>query len=88
MPNHSRSSARWIAITAVFVNLGIHLAMAPDHLEEKPYIGILFVIGSALLGAIMVGLSTDRDRLRSPAWIGGALVCAVELPGGPVASQR
>ncbi|MGH3436301.1 MAG: hypothetical protein ACRDRN_07510 [Sciscionella sp.] len=70
---------RWVAIAAAFVNLGIHLAMVPDHLAEKLYIGILFVIGSALLGMVMVGLASDRDRLRTPAWIGGGLVCAVEF---------
>jgi hypothetical protein len=56
---------RWIAVAAAFVNLGIHLSMAPDHLAEKPYIGVLFVIGSALLGAVMTGLASDRDRLRT-----------------------
>ncbi|MBO0788265.1 MAG: hypothetical protein J2P33_19560 [Actinobacteria bacterium] len=70
---------RWIAIAAAFVNLGIHLSMAPDHLAEKLYIGILFVIGSALLGAVMIGLASDRDRLRTAAWAGGALVCAAEV---------
>lgn len=88
-----RSSLRWVAIMAAFLNLGIHLAMAPDHLEEKFYIGVLFIIGSALLGMVMVGLGTDRDRLRTIAWTGGSIVCATEfvlfvvsrtsgLPGG------
>lgn len=70
---------RWVAITAAFINLGIHLAMAPDHLAEMPYIGVLFVVGSALLGMVMVGLASDRNQLRTMAWIGGVLVCAVEF---------
>ncbi len=74
-----RHSPRWIAIGAAFCNLGIHLAMVPDHLAEMLYIGILFIIGSALLGMVMVGLATDRDRLRTIAWVGGSLVCAVEF---------
>ncbi|MGH3094763.1 MAG: hypothetical protein ACRDMV_02030 [Streptosporangiales bacterium] len=61
------------------MNLGIHLALAPDHLEEKLYIGVLFVIGSALLGMVMVGLASGNDRLRRSAWVGGALVCAGEF---------
>lgn len=88
-----RELVRWTAIAAVFVNLGIHLALAPDHLEEKLYIGVLFVIGSALLGPVMVGLASDRDRLRTPMWLLGSVICAVEfvlfclsrttgLPGG------
>lgn len=87
------TGARWVAITAAFVNMGIHLAMTPMHLAEETYIGVLFVIGSALLGMVMIGLASDRDRLRTIAWTGGGLVCAVEfclfvasrtigLPGG------
>ncbi|MGH3439759.1 MAG: hypothetical protein ACRDRN_25315 [Sciscionella sp.] len=72
------SVARWIAITATFVNLGIHVAMAPDHIGEMLYIGVLFVIGSALLGAVMIGLSSDHESMRTPAWVGGSIVCAVE----------
>lgn len=79
MATGSRSAIRWVAIAAAFVNLGIHLALTPDHLAEKLYIGVLFVIGSALLGGVMVGLASDRDRLRTLAWVGGAVVCAVEF---------
>jgi heme A synthase len=88
-----RDFARWLAIGAAFVNLGIHLYLTSDHLEEKFYIGVLFIIATGLLGMVMVGLGSDRDRLRTIAWTGGALVCAVEfilyvlsrttgLPGG------
>lgn len=70
---------RWVAIAAAFINLGIHLAMAPDHLAETLYIGVLFIVGSALLGMVMVGLASDRNQLRTPAWVVGVLVCAVEF---------
>lgn len=70
--------ARWTAISATFINLGIHVAMSPDHLSEMPYIGVLFVIGSGLLGAVMVGLSSDHESMRTTAWVGGSVVCAVE----------
>lgn len=84
---------RWTAVAAAFVNLGIHLALTPDHLEEKLYIGVLFVIGSGVLGLVMVGLASDRDRLRAPMWVLESVVCAAEfvlfclsrttgLPGG------
>jgi hypothetical protein len=77
----------------VFANLGIHLALARNHLSEKLYIGILFLIVVGLLGAVLVGLSSDRDRLRTPAWLLGSGVCLAEfvlfllsrttgLPGG------
>lgn len=88
-----QASVRWTAITAAFVNLAIHLVLVPMHLAEMLYIGVLFVIGSGLLGMVMVGLASDRDRLRTSAWVGGTLVSAVEsvlfvlsrttgLPGG------
>lgn len=73
----SRAPYRWIAIAASFVNLGIHLALSPAHLIEQRYIGVLFVIGSGLLGLVMIGLSTDRDRVRTAAWLLGAVVSAV-----------
>ncbi|MBV9012509.1 MAG: hypothetical protein JO272_10750 [Pseudonocardiales bacterium] len=88
-----RSALRWVAIAAAFINLDIHLVLTSDHLTEKLYIGVLFVIGSALLGLVVIGLASDRDRLRTAAWIGGSVICAVEfilfvlsrstgLPGG------
>lgn len=70
-------AGRWVAVASAFANLGIHLALAPDHLAEKTYIGVLFVIGSAVLGAVMVGLSTDRDRFRTAAWLTGTATCGV-----------
>lgn len=70
---------RWIAIAAAFVNLGVHTALTPMHLEEVRYVGVLFILGSTLLGAVIVGLSSDRDSLRTLAWLGGAAVCAVEI---------
>jgi hypothetical protein len=73
----ARFPFRWVAVASAFGNLGIHLALSPDHLEEMPYVGVLFVVGSALLGLAVVGLSTDRDRLRTLAWLLGSVVCAV-----------
>lgn len=70
-------AVRWVAVLSAFANLGIHLALVPEHLAEKTYIGVLFVIGSALLGAVMVGLSTDRDHLRTLAWLAGTAICGV-----------
>ncbi|MGH7919907.1 MAG: hypothetical protein ACREQM_08185 [Candidatus Dormibacteraceae bacterium] len=65
-----------MAIAAAFMNLGIHVALTPMHLSEMPYIGVLFVIASGLLGVVVVGLASDRDRLRTAAWMGGSAVCA------------
>lgn len=73
------TAIRWGAVAGSLINLGIHLALTPDHLIEKRYIGVLFVIGSALLGLVVIGLSTDRDRPRTLAWLLGAAVNAAML---------
>lgn len=70
-------SLRWLAIVVAFLNLGIHVYLAPMHLEEKLYIGVLFLIGSATLGVVVVGLATDRDRVRTLAWLLGFAASAV-----------
>ena len=32
-------AVRWTTVTMAAVELGIHAYLAPDHLEEKPYVG-------------------------------------------------
>ncbi len=68
---------RWVAIVAGFLNLGIHTCLAPMHLQEKLYIGILFLVGSGTLAVVVVGLATDRDRARTGAWLLGSATSAV-----------
>lgn len=71
--------ARWVAVLAAFVNLGIHTALTPMHLAEMRYIGLLFILGSALLAAVIVGLASDHPGLRTAGWLGGSLICVVEM---------
>lgn len=84
---------RWVAIIVAFLNLGIHVYLIPMHLQEKFYIGVLFGIGSVALAVAIVGLATDRDRVRTLAWLLGSgtslvmliafvLSRTVGLPGG------
>lgn len=70
---------RTTAILAALVNLGIHLALTPMHLEEMPYIGLLFVLGSVLLAGVIAGLVSERDNVRALAWALGSAVCAAEF---------
>lgn len=92
-PSAGIASLRWVAIVAAFLNLGIHVYLSPMHLEEKLYIGVLFLVGSAALAVTIVGLASDRDRMRTIAWgLGSAtsmvmliafiLSRTVGLPGG------
>ncbi len=74
----ARPTVRWIAIGAAVVNLEIHAVLALDHGREMPYIGVLFVLGAVLLGVVVAGLSSRRDRRRTVAWIGGCIINAGE----------
>ena len=75
----TRPVVRRAAIGATVVNLDIHAAQALGHGREMPYIGILFVIAAALLGAIIIGLCSGRDSRRASAWIGGCIVSGGEF---------
>lgn len=75
----TRPAVRWIAIAATVINIEIHLALALNHWREMPYIGLLFVAGAALLGAVAIGLWLDPDGERVVAWIGGSIVSAGEI---------
>jgi hypothetical protein len=50
----------------------LHLALAPAHYEEQPYIGIGFVIGSGLLIAAIWGIIHNQAW----GWRLGAITCA------------
>ncbi|HEU5045962.1 MAG TPA: hypothetical protein VFT75_17710 [Nocardioidaceae bacterium] len=38
-----RSSLRWVAVLTLVVSAAVHIPVTPEHLEEAPYIGYLFV---------------------------------------------
>lgn len=67
-------AVRWAASTMAAVEVGIHAYLAPSHLEEKPYIGVLFVVADVLLVAVLVSLLTGL--VRPVGWLLGAGVCA------------
>ena len=76
-PNYPKTSAlpipRTFKLAGIFVVLAvglIHLIAAPDHLEEAPYIGVLFLANFA--GAIVAGVGLYQNRLWG--WWLGALV--------------
>ncbi|MER5687449.1 hypothetical protein [Streptomyces sp. NPDC002205] len=68
----------------------LHLILVPSHLEEKPYIGVLFLVGSLALIYVTLGLARHNP---APAWLVGTLVSigmivgftlsrTIGLPGG------
>ena len=61
---HSRW--RWPAALFLLVNAAIHLALAPMHLIEAPYVGALFISLLALtafLASRTIGLPQIRDDI-------------------------
>jgi hypothetical protein len=55
------------------LEIAIHVALAPDHLHEIPYIGAGFVLASVLLTAALVAIVVAPDRALG--WQAGAALC-------------
>src|SRR3954454_3107876 len=64
----TRAGTALIALTGI-----IHLVEAPEYLEEKAYIGVLFLLAAAGSLVVAVALMT-RDERR--AWGLGAVIAA------------
>jgi hypothetical protein len=85
-----RAGARIAALAAAWVGIGIHLDLVNDHLDEKTYIGVLFVVASALLVPVVYGLSRGPSVTAAAfgglvnAGMAGGFVTSrtVGLPGG------
>ena len=73
-----RSAAALLAATGL-----LHLVLAPEYLDEKAYIGGLFIVGGLASLAIAARLWTANDRR---AWALGALI-AVGMAGGFILSR-
>jgi len=68
-----RDLLRPAGFLAAFGSALIHLAIAPEHLAEAPWIGWSFLLAFCLLGATAVTVLTDDSAV---GWHAGALVCA------------
>jgi hypothetical protein len=64
------------AIALLVLTAAAHLHLAPEHLHEMPYIGVLFVLGG--VGSLLAAgwLAARDSRL---AWAAGGLLCAAML---------
>ena len=70
------SPLRWAAIVLLLVTAGTHLPLVPMHLEEAPYIGVLF-IALSLVSLALAGLLVRWD---SPAvWALTGVVTALAV---------
>ncbi|WP_157880187.1 hypothetical protein [Streptomyces natalensis] len=72
MPSRAADvSLRGAAGVCALLSAVVHIVIAPEHLEEKTYIGVLFLVGSVALLIAAAGL-VRRNPL--PGWWLGALV--------------
>jgi hypothetical protein len=68
-----RTQIRRLAAALLAATGALHLLLAPEYLQEKAYIGALFILGGLTALAVAARLWTRHDR---PAWALGALIAA------------
>jgi peptidoglycan/LPS O-acetylase OafA/YrhL len=68
-----RLTTRKAAAIAAAGIAAIHLALAPEYLEEATYVGVLFILGGLAAGLVAIRLWRVDDAL---AWVAGALIAA------------
>jgi hypothetical protein len=64
---------RMTAAGMLAIEIAIHAYLAPAHLEEVPYIGVLFVASSVLLTLAL--LAVFFERTERFGWALGAALC-------------
>jgi hypothetical protein len=69
----TRDLLRLVGFLAAFGSALIHLVIAPEHMAEAAYVGVLFVVGGVLLGCAAGSILASDFR---PAWNLGAALCA------------
>jgi hypothetical protein len=68
-----RTQIRRLAAALLAATGALHLILAPEYLDEKAYIGALFILGGLAALAVAARLWTRHDR---QAWTLGALMAA------------
>ena len=65
---------RVVAALGVAAEIAIHAYLVPDHLDEMPYMGVLFVVASVLLTGVLGGIVfAPRSRV---VWAAAGVICA------------
>ena len=78
-----RRQIRRVAAALLAATGALHLVLAPEYLQEKAYIGVLFILGGLASLAVAGRLWTHNDR---QAWALGALTAA-GMAGGFILSR-
>ena len=69
-------AVRWSVVVLLFVTTVVHVAMVPDHLEEAPYMGDLFVGFSVAAFGVAAFLAARPARSELVA---AAVLCAAAI---------
>ncbi len=74
----AREFLRLLAAASALSIASVHVAILNQHLEEKPYIGALFLAAILALQFVALALAQSRrDRLLDAiAWVGGSAIVA------------
>lgn len=67
---------RWVAAVLLLVNAGVHVPLVHEHLEEAPYIGVLFIV---LIVACIVLAAVIAFVDNVWVWGGAAVVSTLAL---------
>jgi plastocyanin len=72
-PLHSplRSPLRWAAVVMLLATAGTHIPLVPEHLDEAPYIGVLFILLSVVSILLAVAVAVRDTRL---VWLATGVV--------------
>ena len=73
-----RSPWRWLASFLLLVAGAAHVPLISEHLEEAPYIGVLFML-LAIICAVLAVLVVVADATL--VWVASAVVTALALAG-------
>jgi hypothetical protein len=53
---------RWVVIALLFVASAAHLPVIPEHLEEAPYMGVLFIAFTLAAFGVATGMAASPSR--------------------------
>jgi hypothetical protein len=51
-----RSPLRWACALTLLVTAGAHVPLVPEHLEEAPYVGVLFILLAVVSTALAIAV--------------------------------
>jgi hypothetical protein len=66
------NTPRAAAVGLLVTTAAVHLELAPEHLDEMAYIGVLFILGGIASLVVAGWLALRESRL---AWAAGGLLC-------------